>query len=285
MQTLVGAAALGVLLLVAWVTPLWDPASLRGDEQSNEAHASAGFAHMFATKTMYWNQREAKGDKNDAALMRALVALPALAETPNRALFRQELQLIQTQIVPFVDDLPFDIALYRSKHNWCSLMTKALARSVDYLDDLKEFYLIGAGYTINYEMAAVLLRDIFAAMKARATDDSALAGNFFFAHAETTLPLMTLMGYGDRSRLLADFTKAEIASRAFRTSVLAPFAANVEFRLLQRKARDMEYYVQILVNEKEAEIPGCGRIFCKLSDLERQWHYYLKTYDFQQDCQ
>ncbi|RLN13945.1 hypothetical protein BBJ28_00010527 [Nothophytophthora sp. Chile5] len=143
-------------------------------------------------------------------------------------------------------------------------MTKALARSVDYLDDLKEFYLIGAGYTINYEMAAVLLREIFATMKARATDDNGLVGNFFFAHAETTLPLMTLMGYGDRSRLLADFTEAEIASRAFRTSVLAPFAANVEFRLLQRKARDMEYYVQILVNEKEAEIPGCGRIFCRL---------------------
>ncbi|RLN13944.1 hypothetical protein BBJ28_00010528 [Nothophytophthora sp. Chile5] len=141
MQKLVWTAALGVLLLVAWAAQLWGSSSLRGDEQSNEAHVSAGFAHMFATKTMYWDQREAQGGRNDASLMRALVALPALAETPSRALFRQELQLIQTQIVarhgiryptggnireimallkklqPFVDDLPSWLQNYTLPYN------------------------------------------------------------------------------------------------------------------------------------------------------------------------
>ncbi|KAL4127799.1 hypothetical protein PRIC2_006798 [Phytophthora ramorum] len=178
----------------------------------------------------------------------------------------------------------FDIALYHHKHQWCSLLSKDLLQSVEYLDDLKEFYWIGGGYKINYEMAAVLLREIFDTMLARIQDDTSLIGNFFFAHAETTLPLMTLLGYGDRSLLFANASLSDIASRGFRSSILSPFAANVEFRLFKRTSNDGEYYVQILVNEKEDIIPGCGRVFCKLSQLEKQWHYYLKTYSFHEDC-
>ncbi|CAI5744229.1 unnamed protein product [Peronospora destructor] len=94
---------------------------------------------------------------------------------------------------------------------------------------------------------------------------------------------MTLLGYGDRSPLLSNATDVEIASRGFRTSILSPFAANLEFRLFKTKSTQ-EFFVQILVNEKEIPIPGCGRVFCKLSKLEHLWRYYLKTYDFRADC-
>ncbi|KAF4035886.1 Histidine phosphatase superfamily (branch 2) [Phytophthora infestans] len=174
----------------------------------------------------------------------------------------------------------FDIALYHLKHHWCSLMSMTFIHSLDYLDDLEQFYWIGGGYKLNYEMAAVLLRELFDSMKGKVNGSSSLVGNFFFAHAETTLPLMTLLGYGDRSPLLANFTQAEIKSRGFRSSKLSPFAANVEFRLFKSKTNDEDVYVQILVNEKESEIPDCGRVFCKLSELEKQWDYYLNTYDF-----
>ncbi|KAG7400725.1 PHOsphatase [Phytophthora boehmeriae] len=179
----------------------------------------------------------------------------------------------------------FDIALYNQKHTWCSLMSKEFIRSLEYLDDLQQFYWIGGGYKINYEMAATLLREIFDIMRGREAQNNTLAGIFYFAHAETTLPLMTLMGYGDRSFLAANATQADIASRGFRTSVLSPFAANIETRLFRRKTNRGELYVQILVNEKEAKIPGCDRLFCKLSQLEKQWRYYLTSYDFHRDCE
>jgi multiple inositol-polyphosphate phosphatase/2,3-bisphosphoglycerate 3-phosphatase len=163
-------------------------------------------------------------------------------------------------------------------------MSKPFIQSLDYLDDLKEFYWIGGGYKINYEMAAVLLREIFDTIQARVKTESALVGNFLFAHAETTLPLTTLMGYGDRSLLLANATAAEIEARGFRSSALAPFAANIAFRLFKRKADNGDFYVQVLVNEKEAAIPGCGHVFCKLQALEHHWQYFLKTYDFHEDC-
>ncbi|KAG7388948.1 PHOsphatase [Phytophthora pseudosyringae] len=179
----------------------------------------------------------------------------------------------------------FDIAIYHHKHHWCSLMSMTFIHSLDYLDDLEEFYWIGGGYRINYEMAAVLLREVFSEMTGRVTGNSTLEGNFFFAHAETTLPLMTLLGYGDRSLLLANATEAAIKARGFRTSILSPFAANLQFRLHERKSSGKkEFYVQVLVNEKQVPIPGCGRVFCKLSELENLWHYYLKTYNFHEDC-
>ncbi|CAH0515479.1 unnamed protein product [Peronospora belbahrii] len=177
----------------------------------------------------------------------------------------------------------FDIALYHNKHHWCTLLSDAFVHSLEYLDDIKQFYWIGGGYKINYEMSAVLLREIFATMEAKARGDSALRGIFFFAHAETTLPLMTLLGYGDRSPLLSNATDTAITSRGFRTSILSPFAANLQFRLFETKTTH-DFFVQILVNEKEIPIPGCGRVFCKLSKLEQIWHYYLKTYDFHADC-
>lgn len=58
-------------------------------------------------------------------------------------------------------------------------MSMTFIHALDYLDDLEEFYWIGAGYKINYEMAAVLLREVFTTMGARATGDSALLGSFF----------------------------------------------------------------------------------------------------------
>ncbi|KAG3237191.1 hypothetical protein PI124_g17816 [Phytophthora idaei] len=196
---------------------------------------------------------------------------------------RESIEFSPKDLMAVQSACAFDIALYHHKHQWCSLMSMTFIHSLDYLDDLEQFYWIGAGYKINYEMAAVLLRELFDTMKGRVNGSNTLAGNFFFAHAETTLPLVTLMGYGDRSLLLANATKAEINSRGFRTSILSPFGANIEFRLFKRKSGAEEFYVQILANEKKAKVPGCERVFCKLSELEQQWDYYLKTYDFQKD--
>ncbi|KAG3102251.1 hypothetical protein PC121_g1259 [Phytophthora cactorum] len=196
---------------------------------------------------------------------------------------RESIEFSPKDLMTVQSACAFDIALYHHKHQWCSLMSMTFIHSLDYLDDLEQFYWIGAGYKINYEMAAVLLRELVDTMMGRVNGSNTLAGNFFFAHAETTLPLVTLMGYGDRSLLLANATKAEINSRGFRTSILSPFGANIEFRLFKRKSGAEEFYVQILVNEKKAKIPGCERVFCKLSELEQQWDYYLKPYDFQKD--
>lgn len=155
---------------------------------------------------------------------------------------------------------------------------------MDFLNDLKAFYQLAGGHSINYEMSSVLLQSIFDQFRAGINGSSTVEAYLYFAHAETTLPLMTLLGYGDRSELRADFSPHEIKARGFRTSVTAPFAANIEFRLYRRKAYTNEYFVQVLVNEREAPVPGCGHSICKLRELEKVWSYYLQDYDFHNAC-
>uniref|UniRef100_K3WU62 Multiple inositol polyphosphate phosphatase 1 n=1 Tax=Globisporangium ultimum (strain ATCC 200006 / CBS 805.95 / DAOM BR144) TaxID=431595 RepID=K3WU62_GLOUD len=179
----------------------------------------------------------------------------------------------------------FDYALSGTTTKWCTLMTETFIVSMDYLDDLQAFYDLGAGYPINYEMSAVLLQYVVGTMKGRIDETNNLHNVLHFAHAETTLPLMTLLGYTERAPLRANASLADIEGRNFRTSVFAPFGANIEFRLFQRKSNDAQYFVQVLVNEQENEIPGCGDVYCDLVKLERLWHDYLANMDFDAMCQ
>ncbi|GAB9465880.1 hypothetical protein Gpo141_00003269 [Globisporangium polare] len=207
------------------------------------------------------------------------------------ALLKSRLNLPETANITQVDletaytACAFDIALYGTYLNWCTLLDKNLATALDYAEDLENYFEKGGGFQINYEIASVLLKDIFTYMKALIDGTTKVVGNFRFAHAETTLPLMTLLGYGDRTPLLASYTADQIAFRGFRTSVLAPMAANIDFRLYQSKANATQYFVQVLVNEKVAPVPGCdGQVFCELTKVEELWGYYLNDYNFDDDC-
>lgn len=177
----------------------------------------------------------------------------------------------------------FDVSLYDIDSNWCTVMDQTFANHLEYADELETFYEQGPGYKINYEIAAVLLQDIFGYMKNFTTGDTNVVGNFRFAHAETTLPLIVLLGYSDETALLASFSDKQINSRKFRSSALSPMATNIEFRLYQ-STLNKKYYVQILVQEVVAVIPGCGKVFCELSKLEKLWSYYLYTYNFDAEC-
>ncbi|KAG7400728.1 PHOsphatase [Phytophthora boehmeriae] len=177
----------------------------------------------------------------------------------------------------------FDIMVYGLTTQWCSIMDQAFLNRLDYAEDLEAFYEQGAGYKINYEMAAVLLQDIYAYMKNFTTGDTTIVGNLRFGHAETTIPLMTLLGYGDRTKLLSSWTDDQVDSRGFRTSVLSPTASNIDFRLYRSKI-NKKYYVSVWIQEVEAPLPGCGSLYCELSKVEKLWSYYLKDYSFTAAC-
>ncbi|DBA04929.1 TPA: hypothetical protein N0F65_006931, partial [Lagenidium giganteum] len=156
----------------------------------------------------------------------------------------------------------FDIALFDKLDNWCTLLDPEYITTAEFAEELDTFYNQGPGYKLNYEMASVLLRDIYKQMVAFIQGDSSIAGNFRFSHAETTLPLVTLLGYVDRTPLRADYTIDQIQNRNFRAGESAPFAANVDFRLFQHKVNG-KYYVQVRVNERIDVIPGCGAVYCR----------------------
>lgn len=162
------------------------------------------------------------------------------------------------------------------------MLSREYIESLEFYNDLHEFYLIGGGYPINYEMAGLLLQDILTTMEHRIHGRSKIMGDFRFAHAETTLPLMTLLGFGSKTPLRAHDSWSTIVNREFRTATLAPFAANIEFRLYKHKS---SYFVQIRVNERDdVVIPGCDHVYCPFKHFKMMWHRFLYDYDFEKHC-
>lgn len=214
---------------------------------------------------------ETKRMVNTISTLRAKLNLPANAS------------LTVDNVATAYSACSFDLALYSTTSNWCSLLDKDLIYAHEYSEDIETYYQQGPGYKINYEIASVLLKDIVANMTNFAAGNGSVVGNFRFAHAETTLPLMVLMGFGNSSALLASASEKQILDRCFRSSALAPLAANIEFQLLQENASG-EYYVQVLVNEQPTKVPGCSSLYCKLSTLTTHWSYYLNTYNFTAEC-
>ncbi|GLD93564.1 hypothetical protein PINS_up002156 [Pythium insidiosum] len=193
----------------------------------------------------------------------------------------------------------FDIALFGNTHNWCALWGREMVETLDYFDDLRAFYQLAGGYPINYEMSAVLLQDVWATIEARVNGSSPHHfATFRFAHAETTLPLMTLLGFGrvPVSSMTASATVRDIRARGFRTSSLAPFGANIEFRLFelsdgnerridQASSQQERFLLQVLVNERDdVVISGCADVRCPLSTLERLWRPFLRDFSFDEQC-
>ncbi|GIH18482.1 histidine-type phosphatase [Rugosimonospora africana] len=158
-----------------------------------------------------------------------------------------------------------------------------------YLDDAEEFYQKGpafSGRTITYDMANVLLDDLFAQVEDKADGTSDKGAVLRFTHAEEIEPLAVLLD-------LPGSTKAADLSRPYtyqnnpwRGENVAPMAANVQWDLYAKPSPTggastkptTEYLVRMLYNEKETAFSAAcrpiakGSYFYDLNELERCFH-------------
>ncbi len=159
------------------------------------------------------------------------------------------------------------------------------ARDADwfaYLDDAEEFYQKGpafSGRTITYDMAGVLLDDLFAQAEAKAAGTSDKGAVLRFTHAEEIEPLAVLLKLPGSTKG-ADLDRPyTYRNNPWRGADVAPMAANVQWDLYAGTPTHgkggTEYLVRMLYNEKETAFkPSCkpiakGSHFYDLNELER----------------
>jgi len=104
---------------------------------------------------------------------------------------------------------------------WCELFSKRDIEVFEYADDLETYYELGYGSLIGQKMSCRLLNDTIKLMlKAIEADFSYLASHasLKFAHAETVIPFLALLGlYRDDYPLPVDVNLDDISGRyAFR---------------------------------------------------------------------
>ena len=193
----------------------------------------------------------------------------------------------------------FEVALFDRHNAWCSLFDAEDFAILEYLYDLKHFWKRAYGYKINYRISCTLLSDIVRNMQQRIEQMQSLSvgkirntgklGVFRFAHAETLQPLYALLGlFKDAEELRADnFAKQRF--RKYRTSLVAPFGANIAFVLYSCNDSEHEnslkdFQVQVYVGEKLVPLSCGDDVSCTLADFLSLYSELLNSCDLNELC-
>eukprot|EP01105_Mastigella_eilhardi_P027004 TRINITY_DN8090_c0_g1_i2.p1 TRINITY_DN8090_c0_g1~~TRINITY_DN8090_c0_g1_i2.p1 ORF type:complete len:400 (+),score=75.31 TRINITY_DN8090_c0_g1_i2:46-1200(+) len=113
----------------------------------------------------------------------------------------------------------YDVVIYNTTSRWCSLFSPSDVEVFEVIEDLNKYYAHGYGIPIAYQDATNLLQEIVAIMEDVAYDRTESdyhddVAKLRFAHAETVLPLLALLGlYKDPFVLSANTPTQQLAQR------------------------------------------------------------------------
>ena len=104
-------------------------------------------------------------------------------------------------------------------------------------------------------------------------------------HADTLLPLLTLLGFFKDSTPLTSTNYAAQTHRSFRTSHMMPYAANLVLVLYDCGGGELR--LQALLNEKPVTFPGLTGHRASMplfQDVKELYRALLQGCDFEKEC-
>lgn len=151
---------------------------------------------------------------------------PQVVQCIARRLSVNSLNLSDDEVSSLYKLAAVEHAVLRSR-NWANLLSSRDLDILEFASDLKQYYWIGSGHPINYEMSCPLIADIFRRLDDAVSGNASSRGVFYFAHAETVAPVLTALGlFRDDQPLRAvtfDNRSLHADARKFRTSTFLPF--------------------------------------------------------------
>ncbi|XP_041645300.1 multiple inositol polyphosphate phosphatase 1-like [Cheilinus undulatus] len=183
----------------------------------------------------------------------------------------------------------YEFAIKTVNSPWCRLFDEVDAQVMEYANDLKQFWKRGYGYDINSKSSCILFHDVFSRLdKAAAENKSGQqvteAVTVQVGHAETLLPLLTLLGFSKDKVALTSSNYATQTQRSFRTSHTLPYAANL--LLVLYDCGDGDLRLQPLLNEKAVTFPGLTQASIPLyEEVRGRYRELLQGCDFETECQ
>uniref|UniRef100_A0A8C9XYS4 Multiple inositol polyphosphate phosphatase 1 n=1 Tax=Sander lucioperca TaxID=283035 RepID=A0A8C9XYS4_SANLU len=177
----------------------------------------------------------------------------------------------------------------KSLHSpWCFLFDEDDAKVLEYKSDLKQYWKRSHGHVISGLSSCPLFHHVFrtldkAGRPRRSTDVPPEPASILVGHAETLLPLLSLLGlYKDQTPPTADNYRTQ-HGRSFRSGLIVPYAANLLFVLYdcQRGPR-----LQLLINESPVRFPGLETEDAPLyRDVRATYRHLLDGCDFERECE
>uniref|UniRef100_A0A3B4ZS37 Multiple inositol polyphosphate phosphatase 1 n=1 Tax=Stegastes partitus TaxID=144197 RepID=A0A3B4ZS37_9TELE len=176
----------------------------------------------------------------------------------------------------------YEFAIKAVNSPWCQLFDEDDAKVMEYEADLREFWKRGHGYDINSKSSCILFHDAFSRLDKQVTE----AVTVQIGHADTILPLLTLLGFFKDSDALTSTNYATQTQRSFRTSRMMPYAANLLLVLYDCGGGDLR--LQPLLNEKPVTFPGLTDQKASMplyQDVRNHYKDLLNGCDFETECQ
>ncbi|KAL3971961.1 solute carrier family 35 [Sarotherodon galilaeus] len=184
----------------------------------------------------------------------------------------------------------YEFAIKTVNSPWCRLFDEVDAQVVEYANDLKHFWKRSYGYDINSKSSCILFHDVFSRLGKAAGESMSgrqvtEAVTVQVGHAETLLPLLTLLGFFNDSKPLTSTNFAAQAHRSFRTSHMLPYAANLILVLYDCGGGKLR--LQPLLNEKPVTFPGLAdqASMPLYQDILKHYKDLLQGCDFETECQ
>ncbi|XP_045898333.1 multiple inositol polyphosphate phosphatase 1-like isoform X2 [Micropterus dolomieu] len=185
----------------------------------------------------------------------------------------------------------YEFAIKAANSPWCQLFDEEGAKVMEYASDLREFWKRGYGYDINSKSSCALFHDVFSRLDKAASEINSgqqvtEAVTVQVGHADTLLPLLTLLGFFKDNVTLTSTNYATQAKRSFRTSHMLPYAANLLLVLYDCGGGDLR--LQPLLNEKPVTFPGLTDQRASIplyQDVRGHYSDLLKGCDFETECQ
>lgn len=151
----------------------------------------------------------------------------------------------------------FETALNQSAVSpWCKIFSLNDFKVFEYIEDLELYWIDGYGYSLTYEQACAVLKDMFDSFGSK----KGAVTTAYFTHSGTILKLIALLGLAkDAHPLTHDsfILRKKEDKRAWRSSIIDTFASNMAFVLY-----DCEYYgpsVLFMLQERPLYLPGCPK--------------------------
>ncbi|XP_063690990.1 multiple inositol polyphosphate phosphatase 1-like [Bolinopsis microptera] len=136
--------------------------------------------------------------------------------------------------------------------SFCDLIPRSAFALLDYSRDFYEYYRSSYPNKLGYELSCVVLKDVLREFE---SEESATA--LRFAHSETIVPLITLLGINEDQDIIYTWDKEEFWNRTTKLSELDPFATNMGFVVFRNSSSEQDI-IKIYLNEREVKITACA---------------------------
>ncbi|XP_078134832.1 multiple inositol polyphosphate phosphatase 1b [Sander vitreus] len=267
-------------------------------QHGHAAHTSEGrYSHQVDDELMRFFER-CRGyvegvEKNRTALLEVEKFKHGKEMEAVRRRVAERLGLPQHRLTPDLVEAAFFLCSYelsiKSLHSpWCFLFDEDDAKVLEYKSDLKQYWKRSHGHMISGLSSCPLFHHVFrtldkAGRPRRSTDVPPEPASILVGHAETLLPLLSLLGlYKDQTPPTADNYRTQ-HGRSFRSGLIVPYAANLVFVLYdcQRGPR-----LQLLINESPVRFPGLETEDAPLyRDVRATYRHLLDDCDFDRECE